>query len=126
MDIRQTRISGLASVLDEILRLEDRLRPHLARYQTMLRRDENFGENENQARRASRLFNSVQTILHNLAHVYHTYSDLNVHFCQPPPRYLYPQLVGARSAPRSGSGGSQRLMASTVQTSAEVSGPMAG
>jgi hypothetical protein len=37
--------------------------------------------------------NGLNTTLHNLSHMYHALSDLNIHLCEPPPRRLFPQYT---------------------------------
>jgi hypothetical protein len=81
-------VSVLSSLLDEVLRLHDRLRPHLIHYQQMLNDDPDFTDRESDVQTAQRLSNLSSEVLHFLSHAYHHISDLIVDLNSQPPRQL--------------------------------------
>ncbi|VDP15880.1 unnamed protein product [Soboliphyme baturini] len=92
-NIRHASPSDLSEVMRELALTEERLKPHVQRYTEIMAADKCYSENDPEARVDSKLFQVVQIVLHKMAHIYHAISDLNIHFCQKPPRKLYPQLV---------------------------------
>ncbi|XP_070531806.1 large proline-rich protein BAG6-like isoform X2 [Ptychodera flava] len=75
----------MADLIDEVMRLQRRLQPHLDRFQRYLREDPDFEEG---VRMAQRHCNLVTEVLHFISHSYHGISDCMVDMTRPPPRVL--------------------------------------
>ncbi|XP_070531807.1 large proline-rich protein BAG6-like isoform X3 [Ptychodera flava] len=78
----------MADLIDEVMRLQRRLQPHLDRFQRYLREDPDFVRDEEGVRMAQRHCNLVTEVLHFISHSYHGISDCMVDMTRPPPRVL--------------------------------------
>lgn len=81
----------MAHLLDELNRIQDRLRPYMQRYHTFMAEDPAMegeqGTVEN-IRQTQVVINRVSEIMHLLGHAYHSLSDVMVQVSTPPPRPL--------------------------------------
>lgn len=80
----------LASLLDDLNRLNIRFQPFLQNYTQLLRDDPEISNNPVDTHN---MFNKVSRILHYISHAYHSISDLTVNYNLPPPRVLRVQVM---------------------------------
>ncbi|XP_022252816.1 large proline-rich protein BAG6-like [Limulus polyphemus] len=90
------RTQALSSLVEEVNQLNQRLQPHLQRYQQLLRDDPDLSGNHTEAQQT---FNRVSQVLHYMSHAYHAMSDLSVSFAQSVPRTLRVRLVSSPMQP---------------------------
>uniref|UniRef100_A0ABM0MH56 BCL2-associated athanogene 6 n=1 Tax=Saccoglossus kowalevskii TaxID=10224 RepID=A0ABM0MH56_SACKO len=88
LGLNHPNVGTMADLVDEMATLHNRLRPHLDRFQQLMRQDPSFTGNENAVRSAQRDCNLVTEILHYISHAYHSMSDCMVDFMTPSPRIL--------------------------------------
>ncbi|XP_071948445.1 large proline-rich protein BAG6-like isoform X2 [Antedon mediterranea] len=81
-------ITAMADILDEVMRLNERLRPHMESYRDMMRADLPYDGNSRLMRDAQRSQNLVGQVMHLISHVYHSLSDCGSNMTSPPPRNL--------------------------------------
>jgi len=91
-------VTELADIMDDVLSLNDRVRPYLTQYQQLLREDARVEHSDPVWRQ--RQFEIGSELMHYLSHMYHNLSDLMVDFSSPPPRVLRanPTPVGRATA----------------------------
>ncbi|XP_033121210.1 large proline-rich protein BAG6-like isoform X2 [Anneissia japonica] len=87
-------ISVMADILEEVMRLNERLRPHMESYRNMMREDHSYDGITNRMREAQRLQNLVSQVMHLISHVYHSLSDCGSNMTTAPPRVLRVPQVG--------------------------------
>lgn len=78
----------LRELIEELNKLNERLRPFYAMYCQFIGDDPQFDTQEGThgSLRAQSIFNGVSEVMHFISHVYHAISDLRVAFNRPPPR----------------------------------------
>ncbi|KAL4122331.1 hypothetical protein QTP88_014681 [Uroleucon formosanum] len=78
----------LRELIEELNKLNERLRPFYAMYCQFIVDDPIFDaiEGEHGSLRAQTVFNGVSEVMHFISHVYHAISDLRIAFNRPPPR----------------------------------------
>eukprot|EP00102_Acyrthosiphon_pisum_P010274 XP_008178543.1 PREDICTED: large proline-rich protein bag6-B isoform X2 [Acyrthosiphon pisum] len=78
----------LRELIEELNKLNERLRPFYAMYCQFIGDDPQFDtiEGEHGSLRAQTVFNGVSEVMHFISHVYHAISDLRVALNRPPPR----------------------------------------
>ncbi|XP_067134082.1 large proline-rich protein BAG6 isoform X2 [Centruroides vittatus] len=82
--------TALASLLDDLNRLNTRFQPFLQNYSQLLRDDPDVGSNPAETHN---MFNKVSRVLHYISHAYHSISDLTVNYNLAPPRTLRVQVM---------------------------------
>ncbi|XP_069694192.1 large proline-rich protein BAG6 isoform X2 [Periplaneta americana] len=85
---RYPRTSDMASLLDDLNRVTERMQPFLQQYHQLMRDDPVFEADSPALQDAQRVFNSVSEVMHFLSHAYHAMSDIMCEFSCPPPRNL--------------------------------------
>lgn len=81
----------MARLLDELNKIQERLRPFMQRYHTFMAEDpalEGEEGNQDNIRQTQTVINRVSEIMHLLGHAYHSLSDVMVQVNTPPPRPL--------------------------------------
>lgn len=80
----------MAKLLDELHKIQERLRPFLDRYHRFMAEDPvvNSEQNSENVQQTQNVINRVSEIMHLLGHAYHSMSDVMVQVSQPPPRPL--------------------------------------
>ena len=81
--------STLATVLQEVLQLNERIAPHLQNYHQLMQQDQSIESDRNREVTSTQRFCSrISQVLHYVSHVYHSLSDITVDMRQVPPRQL--------------------------------------
>ncbi|XP_022176814.1 large proline-rich protein bag6-A isoform X1 [Myzus persicae] len=78
----------LRELIEELNKLNERLRPFYAMYCQFIVDDPRFEtiEGEHGSLRAQSIFNGVSEVMHFISHVYHAISDVRIAFNRSPPR----------------------------------------
>jgi hypothetical protein len=77
--------------------IQQRMAPVLEVFERAMLHEEQYNSDASAPRGAAmaRMFNGVQILVHNMAHMMHVVSDLNIHFAERTPRRIYPQFLSS-------------------------------
>ncbi|CAL1291400.1 unnamed protein product [Larinioides sclopetarius] len=93
----QPSVQTLANLLDDVMRINNRMQPCLEKCRDLIRTDPALSGRP--LVDAHRLFSRVSQLMHFVSHAYHNLSDLHINFSQAPPRSPLVRIISSAHSP---------------------------